>query len=286
MTSPAPFPHLFTPLTLRHVTLRNRIVFGAHTANMAEDGLPGRRHLGYYVERARGGAAMIVVEPVPVHATAVLTRGNFRPGDDAVIDGFRAITDACHAEGAVMVQQLYHVGQHGDFDNSFRPSWSPSGLPSFHDAEGSHAMTDAEIEEVIAGYVDAAVASPTRRASTASRSSPRTTPWSTSSGCRGRTAATTGGVPASRTGCDSRRRSSAGSGTRSGTVRDRSGRQLRSGDRRRARPATSCATSSPGTTSGASWTTSRAAPAATSTSPRSSRPISPTTLRVSRRRGH
>ena len=84
---------------------------------------------------------MIVVEPVPVHPTAVLTRGNFRRGDDAVIDGFRAITDACHAEGAVMVQQLYHVGQHGDFDNSFRPSWSPSGLPSFHDAEGSHAMT-------------------------------------------------------------------------------------------------------------------------------------------------
>ena len=41
-----PFPHVFQPLTLRHVTLRNRIVFGAHTANMAEQGLPGRRHLG------------------------------------------------------------------------------------------------------------------------------------------------------------------------------------------------------------------------------------------------
>ena len=133
-------PHVFEPLTLRHVTLRNRIVFGAHTPNMAEQGLPGARHLAYYLERARGGAAMIVVEPVPVHPTAVLTRGNFRAGDDAVIAGFRAITDACHAEGAVMIQQLYHVGQHGDFDNSFRPSWSPSGLPSFHDAEGSHAM--------------------------------------------------------------------------------------------------------------------------------------------------
>ena len=73
-----PFPHLFKPLTLRHLTLRNRIVFGAHTANMSVDGLPGERHLGYYRERARGGAAMIVVEPVPVHANAVLTRGNFR----------------------------------------------------------------------------------------------------------------------------------------------------------------------------------------------------------------
>ena len=151
------FPHVFEPLTLRHVTLRNRIVFGAHTANMAEQGLPGPRHLGYYLERARGGAAMIVVEPVPVHPTAVLTRGNFLAADDRVVAGFRAITDACHAEGTVMVLQLYHVGQHGDFDNSYRPSWSPSGLPSYHDAEGSHAMTDAEVEEVIDGFVDAAV---------------------------------------------------------------------------------------------------------------------------------
>lgn len=144
------------PLQLRHRTLGGRITFGAHTTNMSEAGLPGARHLGYYLERARGGAAMIVVEPVPVHRTAVLTRGNFRVADDAVIEGFRAITEACHEHGTVMIQQLYHVGQHGDFDNSFQPSWSPSGLPSYHDAEGSHAMTVAEIDEIVAGFVDAA----------------------------------------------------------------------------------------------------------------------------------
>ncbi|MGB7740039.1 MAG: hypothetical protein WBM03_13080, partial [Steroidobacteraceae bacterium] len=77
-TSAGAFRHLAQPLQLRHRTLRNRVNFGAHTANMSEGGLPGDRHLGYYLERARGGAAMIVVEPVPVHATGVLTRGNFR----------------------------------------------------------------------------------------------------------------------------------------------------------------------------------------------------------------
>lgn len=46
-------------------TLRNRIVFGAHTTNMSDMGLPGPRHIGYYEERARGGAAMIVIEPMP-----------------------------------------------------------------------------------------------------------------------------------------------------------------------------------------------------------------------------
>ena len=80
--------------TLRHRTLRSRINFGAHTANMAEDGLPGERHIAYYRERALGGAGMIVVEPVPVHRTAVLTRGNFRHDDDASCPHFRTLTDA------------------------------------------------------------------------------------------------------------------------------------------------------------------------------------------------
>lgn len=150
------FPALFQPLQLRHKTLRNRIVFGSHTANMSDKGLPGERHRGYYEERARGGAAMIVVEPVPVHRTAVLTRGNFLHSTDEIIPHFRKITDAVHGHGAVICHQLYHVGQHGDFDNSYEPNWSPSGLPSFHDSDGSHAMTEAEIEEIIESFVEAA----------------------------------------------------------------------------------------------------------------------------------
>ncbi len=152
------FPHVFEPLQLRHRTLRSRITFGAHTANMAEDGLPGERHIGYYRERALGGAGMIVVEPVPIHRTGVLTRGNFRPGDDAIIPAFRRVTDACREANpdVVLIHQLYHVGQHGDADNSFAANWSPSGLPSYHDADGSHAMTEAEIIELIDGFVAAA----------------------------------------------------------------------------------------------------------------------------------
>jgi 2,4-dienoyl-CoA reductase-like NADH-dependent reductase (Old Yellow Enzyme family) len=46
-------PHL-SPVKLRHLELKNRIVFGAHTVNMSHEGLPGDRHFGYYRERARG----------------------------------------------------------------------------------------------------------------------------------------------------------------------------------------------------------------------------------------
>ena len=150
------FPHLFSPIALRGHALRNRIVFGAHTANMAENGVPTERHVAYYAERAMGGAAMIVVEPMPVHAAAVLTRGNFRPGDDSVIPHFRRVTEVIKGNGAVAIQQLYHIGAHGDSDNSYHPHWSPSGLPSYHDSDGSHAMTEAEIWETIDGFVQAA----------------------------------------------------------------------------------------------------------------------------------
>jgi 2,4-dienoyl-CoA reductase-like NADH-dependent reductase (Old Yellow Enzyme family)/thioredoxin reductase len=150
------FRRLFSPVQLRGRTLRNRIVFGAHTANMAVEGLPTERHVAYYAERAIGGAAMIVVEPVPVHKAAVLTRGNFRPDDDGVIPHFRKVTDAIRGNGAVAIQQLYHVGQHADADNSFHAGWSPSGLPSYHDSDGSHAMTERDIEETIDGFVQAA----------------------------------------------------------------------------------------------------------------------------------
>ncbi len=155
MPKPA-FPHLFQPLRLRHKTLKHRLNFGAHTANMSVDGLPADRHLGYYRERARGGAAMIVVEPAPVHKAGKLTRGNFRAEDDSVIPGFRRITDACHEHGTVMIHQMYHVGAHGDWDNSFEAAWSPSGLPSMHDSDGSHKMSESEIAELVECFGQAA----------------------------------------------------------------------------------------------------------------------------------
>ncbi|TCN36385.1 FAD-dependent oxidoreductase [Sinorhizobium americanum] len=151
------FPKIFSEIALGPHRLRNRVVFGAHTANMSENGLPGDQHIAYYVERALGGAAMIVVEPMPVHPATVLTRGNFRTCDDTVIPAFRRLTDAVKQHGAVVLQQLYHVGSHGDSDLSYHAHWSPSGGPSYHDSDGSHAMTEGEIEETIEAFVSAAL---------------------------------------------------------------------------------------------------------------------------------
>ena len=87
------FPKLSTPITLRGHKLRNRVVFGAHTANMSEAGLPGPRHVAYYEERARGGAAMIVIEPMPVHQATVKLRESRSGGrPDSPPDGSDSYT--------------------------------------------------------------------------------------------------------------------------------------------------------------------------------------------------
>ena len=149
-------PRLLSPLQLRGQTLRNRIVFGAHTNNMSDMGLPGPRMENYLVERALGGAAMVVCEPVPVHRTGVLTRGNLAWESDEIIKPFQRITSRIREAGAVAIQQLYHVGAHGDSDLSFQPHWSPSGGLSYHDSDGSHRMTEGEIDELLAAHLAAA----------------------------------------------------------------------------------------------------------------------------------
>ncbi len=149
--------HLLAPLQLRGQTLRNRIVFGAHTNNMSDMGIPGPRMESYLLERALGGAAMIVAEPVPVHRTGVLTRGNLLHGSDEIIPHFQKITSRVQEAGSVIIQQIYHVGAHGDSDLSFAPHWSPSGGPSYHDSDGSHRMTELEIEELLQAHLMAAI---------------------------------------------------------------------------------------------------------------------------------
>jgi len=124
---------------------------------MSDDGLPGPRYGAYLLERALGGTGMIVAEPMPVHRTGVLTRGNFRHSSDDVITPFKKIVEPIKATGTVILQQLYHIGAHGDSDLSFQPHWSPSGAPSYHDSDGSHAVTETEIYELIDAHVTAAI---------------------------------------------------------------------------------------------------------------------------------
>src|SRR5262249_21086250 len=149
--------HLLTPLALRGHELRNRVVFTAHTASFSEDGVPGRRARAYYEARAAGGTAMIVMEPLPVLASAGVTPQNYRFDDDRFVAGLRAVADAVHEHGTVLVSQLYHLGPNADPTATMRELWSVSGGPPPGAAPGRMREIDGnDIDELVAAHVRAA----------------------------------------------------------------------------------------------------------------------------------
>ena len=108
-------PTLFTPMTLRGLTIRNRIwlpPMDTYSA-MARDGKPTPFHYQHYVSRAVGGFGMIIAE-----ATAVAPEGRISPCDvglweDGQIDSWRWIVDDIKKAGAVAAIQLNHAGRKG-----------------------------------------------------------------------------------------------------------------------------------------------------------------------------
>ncbi|AEB43468.1 MULTISPECIES: NADH:flavin oxidoreductase/NADH oxidase [Micromonospora] len=123
---------LFTPLTLRAVTLPNRIALAPMCQYSAgPDGLPHDWHLVHLGTRAVGGAGLVMTE-----ATAVLPEGRISPQDTGIwsdrhVDAWRPVTRFVAAHGAVPVVQLAHAGFKA---STYRP-WDPhrGGVP---DAEG------------------------------------------------------------------------------------------------------------------------------------------------------
>ena len=145
-------PRLFSPLRLGPHVLRNRVVFTAHLTNSARGGLPTGQHTAYYAARAAGGVGMIITEEQCVHPSdwpyEKVIHG-YRP---EVVDGYRAITDAVHAHGAVILAQLNHNGGQGSGMYSRRPLWAPSPVPDPLFREVPKALDRDEIAELVAGY--------------------------------------------------------------------------------------------------------------------------------------
>jgi 2,4-dienoyl-CoA reductase-like NADH-dependent reductase (Old Yellow Enzyme family) len=149
---------LLSPLRLGRHELRNRIVLSAHVTNLAtSERTASARHVAYYRERARGGTGLIVVESLAVHPTAGSSRLSMHAFDDAVIDGLADVGRAVHAEGAVALAQLNHGGREHNPMTTRRPLWSSSAVASRQRRQIPHALTLAEIDEVVAAFGEAAV---------------------------------------------------------------------------------------------------------------------------------
>lgn len=159
---------LFEPLQLGELKLANRIVMAPMTRSRADaSGVPTAQMVEYYRQRASAG--LIIAEGSAPSADGLGYCRTPAIYNAEQVSAWRAVTDAVHAEGGVIVLQLMHVGRAASHHN--KPfgarTVSPSALRAdtqlFSDAAGMvatdepHALSTEEVAGVIADYRQAAI---------------------------------------------------------------------------------------------------------------------------------
>lgn len=161
---------LFTPFSIKSVTLRNRIAVPPMCQYSAHDGMINDWHVGHYTSLARGGAGLVIVE-----ATAVSPEGRITPActglwKDEQLEGMTSVASAIKAGGAVPGIQIGHAGRKASANRPWEGddhisqedprSWetlSPSAI-SFgaNLAQVPREMTLADIARIRGDFVAAA----------------------------------------------------------------------------------------------------------------------------------
>ncbi len=153
------FPHLFQPLRVGSVTVRNRILSTGHDTSMPTDGTVNEALIAYHRARAEGGVGLIVSQATGVHGTARYTSKVLMADTDACIPGFRRLAEAVHAHDTRIFGQLFHPGREimEGQDGSIPAAYAPSAVPN----ERFHIMpvplSKPMIADIVAGYGGAAL---------------------------------------------------------------------------------------------------------------------------------
>jgi anthraniloyl-CoA monooxygenase len=122
----APIPPMFTPFTVRGLTLKNRVVVSPMAQYSCVDGLPADYHLVHLGARAMGGAGLVVAEMTCPSPDARITPGCPGLWNEAQRDGWKRIVDYVHLHSdAKIALQLGHAGAKG----STRRAWDGIDLP-------------------------------------------------------------------------------------------------------------------------------------------------------------
>lgn len=149
---------LLSPLQIGPIEVKNRVVSTAHAAytDFWQAGNTGERYMAYQERRAQGGCGLIILTAMHVHPTSQIS-GHFIYEAADIARKYQQLSTRLHRHGAKVIQQIMHWGAQGRSDprDDWAPIWSFSGTTTLH-GEPTHAMTDAEIEEVIDGFVKVA----------------------------------------------------------------------------------------------------------------------------------
>ena len=156
------YPHLFSPLQIGNLTVRNRIMQTAHIKLFASGAVDSQRNVEYQAARAKGGAGLLITGNRVVHPTSTTgfprVAWAYRP---EALDADRRLTDAVHEHGAVIFAQLNHFGLNASSDSAddYRVLWGPSAVKSPAYGETPKAMEPEDIREVVEWWARSAEAS-------------------------------------------------------------------------------------------------------------------------------
>jgi anthraniloyl-CoA monooxygenase len=162
-----PVPPMFQPFRLRGLTINNRVVVSPMDQYSAVDGLPTDWHMVHYGARAIGGAGLMFTEMTCVSELARITHGCAGMYTDAQEAAWKRIVGFVHANSqAKFCLQLGHAGRKGStklmwegidqpLPESGWPVISASPLPYFPHSPVPREMTRADMDQVIADFVQA-----------------------------------------------------------------------------------------------------------------------------------
>ena len=149
------YPHLFSPIRIGSVELKNRIAHIATVTNLARANCITERQIEYYAARARGGAAMIITEGLVVHPTSLPQPAVIDLTEPSNGDALARMAEAVESHDCRLLGQLWHVGR----QQLWNPVGSPWGVSHQPDALSwtvPHVMNTAEIKEIVEAFVNGA----------------------------------------------------------------------------------------------------------------------------------
>lgn len=151
-----PAPDLLTPLALGPAKLPNRIVSTSHQTNLVRDHLPTDEFVAYHEARARGGVGLIVLEATAVHESGLLHAYTLAGYRDEIVAGYERVAAAVQPHGARLFVQLFHGGREQIASAPKPQALAPSAIPSQRFHTEPRALRAGEIDEIVAGYAQAA----------------------------------------------------------------------------------------------------------------------------------
>lgn len=146
------FPHLFSPLRIRGVGVRNRFVFQPHFNALPDvHGMPTDDLTAYLEERAWGGAGLIIDGSMATMPEGQMSRKYLAAWDPRTVPLNRRTTDAVHWQGATIFAQLNHGG-HTSLEHPPQVLWAPTQMPEPSSPHTTKAMDRRDMLRTIEGF--------------------------------------------------------------------------------------------------------------------------------------